>query len=497
MNRRYDAVVIGGGPGGAVASYFLRQHGLSVLMLERTPFPRYRIGESLTGVTGDFIRELGLVEKMGEHRFPPKSGVKVLGREAKNEFFIPVPRPTWQVLRSAFDGIVLERAQEAGAELRHGTVTAVLRDGDRITGVRYRVFESDEELEIECRAVIDASGHSAVLSKLGLAGRRRVDAFGRQIAVFSQYHRPIRDPGAMGDNTFIFYSKQYHWAWFIPLSPDVVSVGVVMPVTTYKERGDSPEAVLQWGLENVNPDLSRRVRDARQVEQVRFIRNYSYRIEPFAGNGWFCVGDAHRFTDPIFSFGVSLTMLEAKAAAAAVAEGLRTGDFREPVANYVAYSDVGQNAIYDFIRYFWKYPAFFGIQSQGRMRKSIISLFAVECHNEEVQLMLKEMRRSLYTMQAEQLPGERLRAIGERALARFTDFQGIDAIYVAERDTGIHLSFYLDESTDDVRESLADFERELDADFGKDRVITAKWPATAPRDTAASAIFDRRTLRVS
>ena len=497
QNSTFDAVVIGGGPAGSIAAYYLRKLGHSVLMLERAQFPRYRIGESLTGVTGDFVRELGLVDKMAEHRFPPKTGVKVIGRDAKNEFFIPVPRPTWQVLRSTFDGLVLDRAVEEGAEFRYGTVTDVaLDDRGKVMGVRYRPQgHGSGSIEVSCRAVVDASGHSAVLSKLGLAGPRRVDAFGRQVAVFSQYHRPIRDPGAMGDNTFILYSKTYHWAWFIPLSPDVVSVGCVMPLSTYKERGDSPEAVLQWGLENVNPELVRRVKGAKQVEQVRMIRNYSYRIEPYVGNGWLCVGDAHRFTDPIFSFGVSLAMLESRAAATAISKGLASGDFEAPFADYVTYSDIGQNAVYDFIRYFWKYPAFFGIQSRGRMRKSIISLFAVECHKDSVQEMLVEMRRALYALRTETLTGEHLRAVGERALARFTDFQGIEAIYIAPSDTAIDLAFILEDTAEEIGMALRELEAELKEDIGESKIRMHVTPATEGRGhlpEGAHALFDRR-----
>jgi flavin-dependent dehydrogenase len=41
-----------------------------------------------------------------------------------------------------------------------------------------------------------------------------------------------------------------------------------------------------------------------RVEAAHTIPNYSFQVRKFAGPGYICVGDAHRFVDPIFSFGL-------------------------------------------------------------------------------------------------------------------------------------------------------------------------------------------------
>src|SRR5690349_22320606 len=43
----YDVVIIGGGPGGSCAAAFARQQNLRTLLVEKSEFPRFRIGESL------------------------------------------------------------------------------------------------------------------------------------------------------------------------------------------------------------------------------------------------------------------------------------------------------------------------------------------------------------------------------------------------------------------------------------------------------------------
>ena len=47
MAHDADVVVIGGGPAGATAATLLAEAGHGVVLLEREPFPRFHIGESL------------------------------------------------------------------------------------------------------------------------------------------------------------------------------------------------------------------------------------------------------------------------------------------------------------------------------------------------------------------------------------------------------------------------------------------------------------------
>src|SRR5262245_10716987 len=106
-----DVAIIGGGPGGSSAAMFLDKKGIRSAIVEKMTFPRYHIGESMTGECGGLIRELGLEEKMALRRDPVKYGVKVFGPEGRSSFHVPVmartpektltPAYTWQVRRSS------------------------------------------------------------------------------------------------------------------------------------------------------------------------------------------------------------------------------------------------------------------------------------------------------------------------------------------------------------------------------------------------------------
>jgi flavin-dependent dehydrogenase len=70
------------------------------------------------------------------------------------------------------------------------------------------------------------------------------------------------------------------------------------------------------------------------MEPIRAAANYSYAVDPFIGPGWLAVGDAHQFIDPIFSFGVTFAMLEAREASRAILASFTNGDWREPFEEY-------------------------------------------------------------------------------------------------------------------------------------------------------------------
>src|SRR4249920_2882222 len=144
MNSSYDAIVIGGGPAGSTTSALLAEHGHKVLLLEREPFPRYHIGESLIPYTWFTLNRLGVVDWLKQSACPKKYSVQfvsITGRVSQPFYFFQTIKHecsmTWQVWRGEFDAMLLENARKKGAEVRQGVaVRDVLMEGDRVVGVR-------------------------------------------------------------------------------------------------------------------------------------------------------------------------------------------------------------------------------------------------------------------------------------------------------------------------------------------------------------------------
>ena len=70
----FDAVVIGGGPGGSSAATALARRGRRVLLLERERFPRFHIGESQLPWSNELFHALGAHETIAAAGFVHKWG---------------------------------------------------------------------------------------------------------------------------------------------------------------------------------------------------------------------------------------------------------------------------------------------------------------------------------------------------------------------------------------------------------------------------------------
>ena len=321
-----DVVIVGGGPAGAASAMFLAREGIKPLIVEQEKFPRYHIGESLTGGGGQVLRQLGLEAEMYRRKYPCKQGVKVFGQSKAGSWFVPVtgrdadwklfPWDTWQVRRSDFDKMMLEEAVARGATVIPGkALKPILKKDGSVGGVQVRMADSDKLEDIESQVLLDCSGQATWLANLGgFTGPKYLGAYDKQIAIFSQVTNTVRDNGGTRetdkDNTLIFYQKKYHWGWFIPLDEEVVSVGIVCPSAYFLDKKESKRDFYIRELRELHPELSRRIPEIKLVEDVHVIPNYSYQVNGFCGKGFICIGDAHRFIDPIFSFGLTVTMRE-------------------------------------------------------------------------------------------------------------------------------------------------------------------------------------------
>ncbi|MYT29245.1 MULTISPECIES: NAD(P)/FAD-dependent oxidoreductase [unclassified Streptomyces] len=366
-----QVAIVGGGPGGSACAIHLAQRSIRSVVVERETFPRFHIGESLTGDSGDLLREMGLEERVAALRPPVKYGITVFGPHARHQFFVPIKgrgehglydSTSWQVRRADFDTMMLERAREAGAEVVKGRASEPLMDGDRVVGVRVRL-DSGEVREIRSDVLVDASGQKTFLANAGLAGPKRSGAYARQMAVYSHFTGAVRDEGPAWGNTLTFFREKYQWCWFIPLDSETTSIGFVIPTDYFHGHDESPTEFVRRELREFNSELARRTEDVTMVEDVHVTTNYSYTTERFSGPGWVCIGDAHRFVDPLFSYGLNITVAESRRVAQDIAllfSGEIT-DTRRPFAAFEEWSRRGTEVAQTMLDGFWESTFTFGM----------------------------------------------------------------------------------------------------------------------------------------
>jgi menaquinone-9 beta-reductase len=141
-----DALIVGGGPAGSCTAWALATAGLRVTVIDRARFPRDKpCAEYLSPQASRILDEMGVldaVERAGAAQLSgmivhAPSGRKILGEFASSHGFRGFRDRGLALRRTVLDSILLDRAREAGANVREGVKAVdVIRAADgRVTGL--------------------------------------------------------------------------------------------------------------------------------------------------------------------------------------------------------------------------------------------------------------------------------------------------------------------------------------------------------------------------
>ena len=316
----YDVSIIGAGPSGSVAAAILCQKGYRVCVLERQKFPRFSIGESLLPQCMAYIEEAGMLEAVLKKDFQRKDGAVFGCRGEKVAFNFDDKSSaghseTFQVIRSEFDKVLIDEAENQGADLFYETS---VESGTFIEeGTTLSVIGPEGKRKIRSKFCLDASGYGRVLPRL--LDLDVPSKFPNRVSYFTHIQDNIKSPSFNRDRILITVHPEHKdiWYWLIPFSNGTASIGVVGEDKYFVEReaeGKSPEEVLLASIEQDN-DLSELLTDAVYHQPVQRIGGYSYGVKTLHGPSFALLGNAGEFLDPVFSSGVTIAMKSASLAA--------------------------------------------------------------------------------------------------------------------------------------------------------------------------------------
>lgn len=314
-----DVLIIGGGPAGSTAAALIAAAGKDVVLLEKDAHPRFHIGESL------LPRNLAILERLGIH--DQVAGMGVLkpgaefvsdetGKSVEYNFATGLDQQythSYQVKRADFDEALFLNARSKGARTYERTVVNDVTFAARDVAVSVSATNGNgTRRSFRPRLVLDASGRNRFLAskfQLTEANKRNSTA-----AVFAHFRKVEHREGKMAGYISVHLVKD-GWFWMIPLPGGVMSVGFVGNQAAFKNRGSSMN---EFFFEKIreSPTVSARMRSAELASEVFTTGNYSYRARSACGDGYFIIGDAFAFIDPVFSSGVLLAMTAGEIGAA-------------------------------------------------------------------------------------------------------------------------------------------------------------------------------------
>lgn len=349
----WDVVIVGGALSGASTALLLlrRNPRLRVLILERDPAFKRRVGESTVEVSSYFLgRVLDLTEHLIEQHLV-KQGLRfwfmndrtsALDECSETGPGYNVRLPGFQVDRAVLDEEVLLRAVAAGAHLRRPAKVRSIKltpGGRQIIELEpaHATAREAPRVLLNCRWVIDASGFAALLSRR--EGWLQPNPDHPTAAVWTRWRgvknwdsRELAEkfPAWSRRTKATRYTATNHlvgpgwWAWMIPLKGGDTSVGVVfdqrfLDLPEGASLGERLRALL-----HTHPAARELMADATwHPGDVHFRRNLAYSSLHYAGDGFALVGDAAAFIDPFYSPGLDWIAYTTSATAALVDGSLR------------------------------------------------------------------------------------------------------------------------------------------------------------------------------
>jgi len=349
---RYDAdvIVVGAGPAGSSAAYWLASAGLDVLLLEKTSFPREKVcGDGLTPRGTRALVAMG-VDVSEQAGWLHNRGLRVIGGGQRLHLDWPelTSFPNYGLVRprADLDALLANRAVEAGARLHEGTTVhePIIDSAGQVRGVHARTGAGKEPVEYRAPLVLSCDGVSGKLAQR--IGLHRNDNRPMGVAVRRYYTSPRTHddyleswlelwdgpPGADDAKLLPGYG------WIFGMGDGTVNVGLgVLNSSAGFQKTDYRQLLVRW-LDNTPEEWGLREENATCPTRGAGLP-MGFNRTPHYANGVLLVGDSGGSVNPFNGEGIPYALESGKFAAEAVVQALARPEGAERERALQAYPD--------------------------------------------------------------------------------------------------------------------------------------------------------------
>ncbi|MFC0097534.1 geranylgeranyl reductase family protein [Micromonospora marina] len=338
-----DVIVVGAGPGGSATAYHLARHGVRVLLLEKTEFPREKVcGDGLTPRAVRQLIRMGVVggsaatgdsagAAAAEDGWQVNRGLRVIGGGVRLELDWPdlASFPNYGLVRTRldFDDLLVQRAVAAGAKLRTSVnvLGPVLGVDDRVVGVQAEVGPDREPATFHAPLVVAADGVSGRFPlALGLA-KREDRPIG--VAVRRYYRSPAKHDDDYLESWLELRAKGSDallpgYGWIFGLGDGRVNVGLgVLNSSSAFGKTNYRKLLTDW-LANTPEDWGMTDESNAEGPILGAALPMGFNRVPHYTRGVLLVGDSGGMVNPFNGEGIAYAMESGEMAAEVVVQAL-------------------------------------------------------------------------------------------------------------------------------------------------------------------------------
>jgi len=326
----FDVLVVGAGPSGSAASYWLASRGHRVLAIEQKHFPREKTcGDGLTPRAVRQLHDMGLADRLtGFQRF---DGLRSIAHGLTLELAWPdhpdFPSYGYVVRRRELDEMVAEQAVKAGATIWQGAeAVAPVVDGGLLAGAMVRDKDSSAVVPVRARYVVVADGAN---SRFGRSlGTARDRSFPLGMAIRGYFTSPFHDEPWIESHLDLRDRDGHHlpgYGWIFPVGDGTVNVGVGLLSTfqgwknintSHLMEAFCETAPARWGISA----------DTATCAPTGGRLPTGGSVTPRVGPTFVVAGDAAGLVNPFNGEGISIAYETGRLAADAVDLALTSGD---------------------------------------------------------------------------------------------------------------------------------------------------------------------------